>query len=216
MPRFVQVVCVWCGKTVIKPEKEYVRQIRDRGKNVNWFCNRTCSVNFGNSLRSDLRVKVEKVCPYCTKTFSTMSGHNSATYCSKSCASSASVTDLRRESARKMGKINGKLNLVSSIEVIALGLKTREAWKYKDLKEYLEAHKVSFEFEYVVGAYIFDLALPDIKTIIEFDGHEHNGLQQIEKDKKRDEFAISNGWIVKRIEVSPRTVIHPRVLYGII
>jgi len=155
MPRLIEVKCTWCGKIIVKQKKEYTRQVKNHGEQVNWFCDRTCSVCYGNAIRPDRVVDIEKSCEHCGVSFITNTGHHSTMFCSRSCASAGSVTDLRRQSAKKMGIANGKANLLHTIDVISAAMKSREAWKYAELKEYLEVHSVPFEFEYALGDYIF-------------------------------------------------------------
>jgi very-short-patch-repair endonuclease len=53
--------------------------------------------------------------------------------------------------------------------------------------------------QYQVGPYSMDFALPQIKIGIECDGEKwHSGPEQVERDKRRDEFLASKGWTVVR------------------
>lgn len=62
------------------------------------------------------------------------------------------------------------------------------------LKGYTILEKVQFH------QYVFDFAIVELKIDIEIDGeYHHNDVNTIEKDKRRDEKAIAEGWKVFRI-----------------
>jgi very-short-patch-repair endonuclease len=63
----------------------------------------------------------------------------------------------------------------------------------------------------VVGGGIFDLALPERKVLVEFDGPNHVGVES-QRDEEKDTIAKSEGWQLTRIAVPPNTVIPPSVL----
>ena len=77
------------------------------------------------------------------------------------------------------------------------------------LKEVLEKAKIKHVFEYRIGRYIFDLALLDLKIVVEFDGRYHRCTTQQKSDRKKDEVAKGKGFIVVRREVQTASVIHP-------
>jgi very-short-patch-repair endonuclease len=110
----------------------------------------------------------------------------------------------------------GELNLKHTPNVIASSLRNREWWKYEDLDEYLTAHGIEHEFEFVVGDKIFDLGLPQRKILIEFDGRNHSCARVAEQDTKKDVDAESKGFKVIRVPVKEREKIHPRVLYALL
>lgn len=64
----------------------------------------------------------------------------------------------------------------------------------KELNGFTILEKVGFH------QYVFDFAIVEEKIDIEIDGEHHlNDVATVEKDKKRDEKAIANGWKVFRI-----------------
>ena len=194
--------CFWCEKEFNILKKEYTRQIK-RGREY-FFCSLSCSVQYTNSKRLDLRKKIKKVCPQCHKSFETMSGSKESTFCSRSCASAGSVTEKRR----KMGKINSKF-LPHTIEQIAKGLRRREWHKYKDIDKILNTLDIKHQFEYSMQEIgIFDLAIFEQKILIELDGKYHNNLKQKKVDDNKDALAKIVGWDVVRIpEESPQETI---------
>lgn len=52
------------------------------------------------------------------------------------------------------------------------------------------------------GIYEYDFAFPELKVDIEIDGYQHKQEKYKESDKRRDEWSISQGWRVLRIEAS--------------
>ena len=153
---------------------------------------------------------VEKICPHCKNKFTTLTGSKTATFCSRSCASAGSVTEKRR-AAQSKGGIEQIKNLISPEETLRL----REMWKYTQLKSFLEFCNEPFEFEFRLGSYIFDLALPDKFIFVEFDGTYHYGKQS-KIDIEKDVFAESEGWKVVRKKVTNNTVIQPDVIFSIL
>jgi len=121
------------------------------------------------------------------------------------------VTEKRRAKA----KIIGRQNLPTSVEDIARTLRKREAWKYAEIKKLLDWKGIVYEFEWVIGPYIFDLALVNKDILIEFDGPYHSG-KQLEADEEKKKYAEKRGWKVVRIEVIPNQVIVPSTLYDLL
>ena len=96
-------------------------------------------------------------------------------------------------------------------------LKGREAWKYADVKTYLDSNSIKHEFEYVVGDFfIYDLVLPDYGLLIEFDGTCHNTLVSMHNDFEKDNIAEENGYEIIRIKVDNNLVIPADDLAGIL
>jgi len=102
-------------------------------------------------------------------------------------------------------------NLISAQETLLL----REMWKYKKLIDFLEFNNENFEFEFILGNYIFDLALSKRMIFVEFDGVYHNGKQLL-KDAEKDKFAQDNGWVVIRKKVQNNKVIQSELLYDVL
>ena len=69
------------------------------------------------------------------------------------------------------------------------------------------------DFEYEVGNHVFDLALLDVRLLIEFDGPYHAGAQ-LEADTKKDAVAMAHGFSVIRRSVPSATIIDPCVIEG--
>lgn len=206
---FVDLMCGWCGKSIKVLKGEYTRQVK-KGRKF-FFCNNSCAAKKINAERPNRRILVKKICPHCKKKFTTRTGCKSATFCSRSCASAGSMTEKRRAAQRKGGKEKIE-NLIPPEETLLL----RESWKYKKLKSFLEFCNETFEFEYRLDNYIYDLAFPKKSIFIEFDGICHNSKEQSETDKKKDLFANKSGWKVIRKKVLSNTVINPDILYPIL
>jgi very-short-patch-repair endonuclease len=103
-------------------------------------------------------------------------------------------------------------NLISTAET----LKLREAWKYVLLKEVLVKKGIRHEFEFELGEKCFDLALPDRKILVEFDGPDHKHRKQAVEDLKKDKLAEAKGFRVLRVETMPAVVIDPRILNSLL
>lgn len=206
----MQLNCAWCANPFEKPVGEVNRQIK---KGRQWFfCSLSCGAKHNNDQRGDKNRPIEKQCPECHKHFVSHTGAKAATFCSRSCASAGSVTDKRSEQA----KIFGRQNLPSTIEHLSKMMRQREAWRYVKVNTYLNHMKIPHEFEFVVGNFLFDLALPEHGVLIEFDEAYHNGLVQSTKDLEKDRYAEDNKWIVIRVPAQQATVIEPESIYAII
>jgi very-short-patch-repair endonuclease len=215
MPRpVVELKCVWCCKLFFKDRREFARQVRERGDSINVFCSRACSMAYGHSLRTDLVKEITQTCPQCNKEFLTFTGKANKTHCSRQCASLSSVSDLRREAARAAGKRNGS-GRNFTLENTAKGLRNREGYKYAELAEYLQAKQIERQFETPVAGYVFDLSLPSLMTLVEFDGPEHRDPRTVKADIAKAAAATKEGWKVVRVPVDRNAVIHPRALYSI-
>lgn len=101
-------------------------------------------------------------------------------------------------------------NLISSAET----LKTREAWKYAELKEVLCSKCVAHEFEFRLGSYVYDLCILDKNMLVEFDGSYHSNHKQRESDKVKDKFGTDNGYKIARVKVPTNAVIPGNLLYS--
>ena len=210
MPTMVALECFWCGNEFNLRVAEVNRRLKDGADR--FFCSRSCSAKCGNEERGNKRKQITKTCPQCLESFETTTGAHEATFCSRGCASKGSVTEHRRRRAREMGK----RNLRHDTATLAASLRSREYWKYKRLETFLLFEQEVFEFEHVVGDYIFDLALPNRMILVEFDGPDHANTWQAEQDKDRDEEAANAGWDIFRIPVTPNTQINPEVLYDLL
>lgn len=204
----LQLTCDWCRNSFEKYSGEVKRQIK-KGRKY-FFCTRSCGMHYNNSNRPDRRIEVEKICPYCKKSFNTMSGSKSSTFCSASCASKGSMYEHRREAQRKSGRASS--NLITVVE----SLKLRESWKYKKLSTFLDMMEEVHEFEYSLKNAVYDLALIDRKILIEFDAKYHEGSKQAKRDREKDIMANKHGWDIIRISTPSNAVIDPELLYEIV
>ncbi len=205
----ITVACAWCGEMTEKPVKE-VNRARRLGRRS--FCSLSCSVRAGNEARKPK--EVVKKCPHCGKRFKSSTSKKAATFCSRSCASAGSMSESRREAQRQAGLkavVAGRSNLISIPDT----LKLREAWKYAALKEVLDGEGRSYEFEYPIGRWIFDLALLDEKALVEFDGPHHRTERQTSLDNQKDEAGQAAGFVVIRRRVEPASIIHPNTIEGL-
>ena len=203
-----ELQCGFCGERFEREKGEINRQ-RKKGRQE-FFCSLSCGAKYSNAKRDDLRVEITKICPVCTTEFKTMTGCKSSTFCSRVCASKGSLTEKRLKAEKEAG-LSHRDNLISAHE----SLHIRECWKYEKLKSFLSVLKESYEFEYPMGSYVYDLALVDRKIFIEFDGTYHSGSKQKEVDEQKNLCAKISGWEIYRIDVKPNTVIDPQQIYGL-
>ena len=213
----LEIQCAWCGVDFEIERKEYDRWIR-RGRQ-SFYCSISCGAKSSNAPRR--RRPTEKKCPRCGVVFMSDTGSKRGEHCSRSCASLASVTEKRRAAARCSGKKSGSWKKNFAVNLTAKGLRHRESWKYDLLQKLLEAAKEEFVFEYPLGGRIFDLALPQRKTLVEFDGRYHHGGgacagRQIDSDAKKQRMAEGMGWTVIRVSVKENCVIDPVCLHGVL
>lgn len=197
-----QVTCFHCGARFVRENREINRKAR-LGKPH--FCSSTCAARHNADLTRAKEVVL--TCP-CGNRFKSTTKAKAAIHCSRSCASRFSMSGERRESQRLSG-INQANNLLSPVEV----LKRREAWKYSALREVLGERPHEFEFE--LEGYVFDLALLDTGTLVEFDGPYHGGTKQGERDLVKEAVAERNEFVVIRRPVLPAVTIDPITLEGL-
>jgi very-short-patch-repair endonuclease len=211
MKEDVKLKCFWCSNEFYLCAKEYDRQIRNRRSY--FFCSRSCVAKKRNTDKT-LPI-INKICPICQKEFwCSISKKTNRTFCSRECASKGSVTDLRRESARKSGLENyNKSNNIGTIESIANSLRVREDWKYSLIKSFLNKSNIRYQFEFPCGSGIFDLALLDLKIFVEFDGPYHRNTTIKKIDDKKVIDAKNFGWNVVRIQSGQNTIIDPKTIY---
>jgi very-short-patch-repair endonuclease len=207
MQDIVELNCAWCNNKFELYKREYDRQIRS-GRTY-FFCSLSCVAKKRNASKK-LPI-IEKICPVCKTPFFASTKKKGATFCSRSCASRGSVTEYRKSKASEMGKKNNKY--VHSNDVLAIGLRTRESWKYSLIKDFLEKSNIRYQFEFPCGSGIFDLALLDLKLFIEFDGLYHTSKIQKEIDDKKVMEAKSFGWNVVRISCNAGQIIDPNLIY---
>lgn len=197
------IICAGCGASVVKVVAE-INRAMEKGRRL--FCGASCAARTSNAPR---RVKqISLICLNCGTPFNSTT-HNKAakSFCSRACASKGSMTDYRRQAQQRAGLATK--NLWSSAET----LKHREDWKYALLKQTLNGRE--FEFEFKLGDYVFDLALLDTKTLVEFDGPYHMEPKQIQADDQKEDFARAAGFTVIRRKVVPSVVIDPTTIQGL-
>jgi len=86
-------------------------------------------------------------------------------------------------------------------------MKKRNMHKYKDLMDLFNEREVRYEVEYVLGDYVFNIALLDYKVFVEFDVIDTHKWERNDRyDKEKDEYAKKMGWQVVRIELAPKEV----------
>ena len=205
MEKPVRLVCATCGKAFDKPAKEYRRRTREG--HTKFFCSRSCSVISSNRERRSKTI--EKVCPVCGKTFTTVSNKSERTFCSRSCASKGSMTPKRIQAWALARKIHTE-NLLSVSDT----LKRREGWKYVEIDRALSLRPHEFEYP-LEGKYVFDLALFDANVLVEFDEPYHHRQPQENIDKEKDAFAESHGFKVIHRDVAPASVIPLSAIKGL-
>ena len=106
---------------------------------------------------------------------------------------------------------------MSSIESVQVMLKKREAWKYADIKIYLDSNNISHEFEYAFNEYyVYDLVLFDYRILVEFDGSGHNSRNMMCRDFEKDNAAEENGYDIVRIKVDDNLVIPAEQIAGML
>lgn len=202
----VSVRCNTCGKEFLKEKSEYNRQMRLKDGKAKFYCCKDCMYQDKNFRRSN--PILTKICPICNSKFQTKQGCKEATFCSRSCASKGSVNQNRINAGKNSIKNFPKGN-VKSIQHL---LKIREGWKYRLLKNILEEKDIEYEFEYIIGDFIFDLALFQYKILFEFDGKEHKTMDESLKENA----AKQDGWKLIRIEVDANTEIEPVKVFDVI
>lgn len=194
-----QVMCEHCGNPVLKDTREINRSLKLGRK---FFCNSSCAALSGNAPRRAKEIVM--ICP-CGETFKTNTKKKASKHCSPSCASKYSVTEERRE-AQRQGGLEHQGNLLTQSEV----LKAREAWKYAALRQYLAGRP--HEFEFALGAYIYDLVLFDTQVIVEFDGAYHGYPDQMVVDADKDAVARAAGYTILRRATRSSVVIDPSTI----
>lgn len=175
-------------------------------------------MRFNNRSRENARRPITKVCPVCDQPFETKTGAKSSTFCSRSCASKGSMSEDRRESMRRGGRKAVLDGQGPTIEKIAMGLRTREGWKYAEVRKLLEAAAQHHTFEWVLPGtdHIFDLAIHARQCLIEFDGAYHTNPLQKTADQVKDQAALQQGWAVTRILVPNKKVISAALVFPFI
>lgn len=187
--------CATCGVTFKVRRAEWDRRIRDGA--TRFFC---CLSHAAIAANASRKAKViDKICPVCKSTFSTKANKHESTFCSRSCASKGSVTDLRRAGARRGGSKTTTTDAVRMIRAL-------EMRKYAALQEYLDIKGVEYIFEFCLEKYIYDLLIkPNI--LIEFDSYYHLEKTVKQKDTLKETFALERGFKIYRVRTAAKKVI---------
>lgn len=197
-----EITCAGCGLRCLKTLGEVTRSNKLKRR---LFCSLSCAAITRNAAKR--RKAIEATCPTCKKTFATTTLKKAAGHCSRSCASAGSVNEARRKAARASG-------LANSVYLRpADALRSREWWKYERVAAFLNGRDHQFEFE--LDDYVFDLALLDSMTLVEFDGPEHNTASQRAADEKKAKHAESLGWQVVRRPVARGAPFDPKEISGL-
>lgn len=205
----VTIICEWCRKEKNIPKGEYKRKVNLGTK---FFCGLSCSAKHRNNLLGKAPIYGEKICKCCKKPFTAhLNIKKSPRFCSRSCASLGSVTEKRREAARLSGKQSSTSNF--NIVNTAKGLRSRESWKYENIEKFLISKGLEngtdfiFEFPLEEINYVYDIAFPRKKLLVELDGDYHFSESQLPSDIDKEEKARSLGWAVTRLETKTNCII---------
>jgi len=201
------MTCPECGLVYEKSTKEIRRQAA-KGRTI-FFCGLPCATKYRMRVTGVTARAVIKQCPVCGEEFETTTKAKASVYCSRECASRGSVTDYRRARAREIGRVNLRHDVVTA----AASLRSREMWKYRRVGEALTLLGIEHSFEMPLDQFVFDLALPERRVLVEFDGPDHDyGSDVTQNDAAKDRAAHEHGWSVFRVAVDPQQVIPASVL----
>ena len=141
----------------------------------------------------------------CGKEFETTT---KASYCSRSCASKYSYTQERLEHFLRISS-QTKFTKENVLPFIANGLRKREWYKYSEISEYLTQRKIEHQFEYHLSGtnFIYDLALFDYKSLIEFDERYHRST--LKNDLNKCFVANDFGWLFYQFDIIDVTKPYP-------
>ena len=106
----------------------------------------------------------------------------------------------------------GPMGGIGDINATAKGLLHREMWKYVEVDEFLNSIGIEHEFEVAIENSVFDMSLPKMKILVEFDSPYHNSEKQIYDDNKKTSVAENLGWKVVRIPVLSNAMIEREVI----
>lgn len=197
--RKIEIECEGCGEKIFKSVSEVNRSIR-LGRKM--FCSLSCTARTLNAPRKSKEITM--ICPGCGKSFVTTTHNKAKRRCSRSCASSSSMSENRRNAQRIAGQ-SKKDNLLS----VSQTLKRREEWKYTAIQNVLKNNNRKFEIEFEIEGFVFDLALFDTMTLVEFDGPYHECITQKDSDYQKEQKAKEHGFSVVRRKVVQSKIIDP-------
>ena len=142
------------------------------------YCSHECANKVNGADHPHYRDRIEKTCIICSATV-LIHPYRQDTFkcCSRECSSRYALSQL----AAKAGP--------TSIEQLLL--------------DELDRRSIPYNFQYVIDKWSIDIALPEYKIAIEADGdYWHSLPDRIEKDKEKDTWLTSKGWIVFRFSGS--------------
>jgi very-short-patch-repair endonuclease len=116
-----------------------------------------------------------------------------------------------RRAAQRLGGLANTQNLLTPAEA----LRRREAQKYELLSVDLTERSIRHQFEYPMEDSVFDLALPDHRILVEFDGPYHRDEATTARDHFKDRLAHRHGWAVLRL-LTPPGILGPDVLCALL
>lgn len=172
------------------------------------FCSTKCSRGFSTkSKRKEINEKVSKslygrgngrktylkICPECNKEYSNC--RKIQVFCSAKCSSISLKT---KEKIR-----NAQLKLVK--EGKHIGWKSRKGKKPSYPEQYFidllnNENIKGWDREQKAGNFFIDFAFIDRKIALEIDGKQHQEKERKERDIRKDNYLIKEGWEVIRIK----------------
>lgn len=203
--KFTTLTCLECSKEFQKETKEVKRRVK-AGK-TEFFCGISCSTAYRMRVTGVTYPPVEAICPTCGREFTTTSAPKAPKHCSRSCAN---TTRPREATPGRVAAGLAHADNLLGVHVLAASLRSREGWNYQGMVTVLTQLGVSHTFEFPLDPYVYDLALHDTKTLVEFDGPDHTYSTEVQAlDALKTQHAHQLGWKLERIAVEPAAPIPP-------
>lgn len=197
------IICGYCGMSSDKQASEITRRMKE-GRTV-FFCNNACSTNYQHRQAGTEVLSIVRICANvnCGKEFPATTGRDATYYCSRACANRRehSPETLAKLSIAGKASRNHKHNF--GLDTTALGLRNREWHKYCLLDTKLTELGIEHYFEFALVDYIYDLFIPLIYTMFEFDGSYHNTFREKDNDRLKDLLAQQHCCKIVRISEPP-------------
>lgn len=203
--KFTPLRCLECTDEFSKETKEITRRVKS-GK-TEFFCSIACSTAYRMRVTGVTYPTLELPCPTCGTVFQTTAAPKARKHCSQSCAN---TTRVRMATEGRVAGGLAHVNNLLGVTALAAALRSREGWKYQPLVHVLTQLGVAYTFEFPLDPFIYDLALHESKTLVEFDGPDHTYSTEAQTtDAEKDRHAQALGWSLVRVPVDPATVIPP-------